>query len=122
MSTMTVSVKIDKDNVAQMLSSACEAGTYGSGAWLLEARPFKKKTRDVYKDMLSGFKVEYVNPDHVEGRKYVKLVTKKMIAAALKKMPSEEPGRFGMLVMENVDGDVGDAFMQLCVFGEVRYS
>lgn len=92
--------------------------------WLVECTaltelPKAKDGLHHYRAMLKGFHVQIRDPD--TGRQSSRTIDAKKVERGIRRL-TQEPHSFARILTDEMDGPVGDVFMQLCVFGEVRYS
>jgi hypothetical protein len=104
-------VQISKEKILGLFISACEGG---SNYWCGQVDPIGN-SKDAYEAMLPGFTVF----DKEDGEKIK--VTPEMIHKAVGLFISQCPYHFAKLMCDDEDALAGDAFLQLCTFGELVY-
>lgn len=137
-----VTIQVQKQVVANLLSSTIEAGrTYGCGYWAyaekeLSVRPPKldvsecgetfgemEETWYVHWPLFKGGVLGFVEHDD-ESRKPSPVQHKldlETIQKGLNTMAEKYPHRFAEVMADQVDGALGDEFLQCCFFGELKY-
>lgn len=113
MNKFTVKLEVPEDSIVSAFICACEGG---SNYWCKELTP--KGKGDAYKAMLKGFTLVEI-AEKGETKKHVVGPTK--IQRAVKLMAEKHFKHLSDLISGHDDADTGDIFLQLCVFGEVKY-
>lgn len=103
-------VKIKEQDIVDLFVSACEGG---SNYWCAGLTP--KGKGDAYKAMLKGFTLI----ESEDGKK--RTVTPRKIERAIQLFAVKAPYQFGNLLSGDADASTGDAFLQLCTFGDLVY-
>jgi hypothetical protein len=150
MVNVETTVSISKEQIANALCSAIEAGpTHGCGYWGVadqeaSTRPEKMDLSEcgdvfgneeywyVHWPLFEGGKLVFIEHDGYEGfdddgnRKWVEVARHTLdleaIQRGLKVLADKFPHKFAELVNDESDGPLGDLFLQCCFFGEEKYA
>lgn len=124
----TIKVVISEYQIVCLLISAWESA---SGYWARSlGRPYKEVRRQGKKLLTLSLPVkvcdineldEEVNPEDIGDNDYSLTLDKAAILRGLELLP-KYPRHLLSILTENADGETGDVFLQLCLFGEIKYS
>lgn len=133
---MILELKLSKDTYANLLCSVIESGrTYGCGYWAVADRSLSKKPavaseREITECGLGPTMVWYAHWPLLGGNlvfidedanTWYVLDMEAMERGALM-MAQKYPHKFASVVMDEIDGPLGDLFLQCCFFGEEKYA
>lgn len=127
---ITIKTEVTLERISDLLASAFEGGSYGSGYWCKIVKyitppklNFRTDPKTVYKYLdyplnRDGAVLIKSTEDPQKQGLWINLDT---IKRGLELMAEKQPKHWADFMKEEDDGSTADVFLQLCLFGDVIY-